>query len=147
MVTLVRGVFTQLPALSEMENADDNKEFILSNSLLAHQQLFSESNIHYLTIHSGSEIVGFIILAVELELKSVEFRRIVVAKKGLGIGQEAINQMEKYVLEELRITRIWLDVFADNTRAQHIYQKLGYQQFDTMPYDNKILLLFEKHLH
>nr|WP_232288054.1 MULTISPECIES: GNAT family N-acetyltransferase [Pseudoalteromonas] len=119
----------------------------MSNSLLAHQQLFSESNIHYLTIHSGSEIVGFIILAVEPELKSVEFRRIVVAKKGLGIGQEAIKQMEKYVLEELCITRIWLDVFADNTRAQYIYQKLGYQQFDTMLYDNRILLLFEKHLH
>ncbi|MCG7554456.1 MULTISPECIES: GNAT family N-acetyltransferase [unclassified Pseudoalteromonas] len=119
----------------------------MSNSLLVHQQLFSEPNIHYLTIHSDSEIVGFIILAVEPELKSVEFCRIVVAKKGLGIGQEAINQMEKYVLEELRITRVWLDVFADNTRAQHIYQKLGYQQFDTIPYDNKILLIFEKHLH
>ncbi|WP_255229679.1 hypothetical protein [Pseudoalteromonas sp. HM-SA03] len=56
-----------------MNNADDNKEFILSNSLLAHQRLFSEPNIHYLTIQSGSEIVGFIILVVEAELKSVNF--------------------------------------------------------------------------
>ncbi|MCG9761417.1 MULTISPECIES: GNAT family N-acetyltransferase [Pseudoalteromonas] len=130
-----------------MESTADNSQFIISNSLSTHQSQFVDTDLRYLTIHSGSEIVGFIILAIDPDRKSVEFRRIVVAKKGLGIGQEAIKQMEKYVLEELRITRIWLDVFADNTRAQHIYQKLGYQQFDTMPFDNRVLLLFEKHLH
>ncbi|KJY92313.1 MULTISPECIES: GNAT family N-acetyltransferase [Pseudoalteromonas] len=147
MLRLTPSESAHLSRFVTMESAADNSQFIISSPLSTHQSQFADTNLRYLTIYSGSEIVGFIILAVEPELKSVEFRRIVVAKKGLGIGQEAINQMEKYVLEELRITRIWLDVFADNTRAQHIYQKLGYQQFDTMPYDNKILLLFEKHLH
>ncbi|TMN39323.1 GNAT family N-acetyltransferase [Pseudoalteromonas sp. S2755] len=147
MLRLTPSEVAHLSKFVTMESVADNSQFIISSSLSTHQSQFADTNVRYLTIYLGNEIAGFMILAVEPELKSVEFRRIVVAKKGLGIGQEAINQMEKYVLEELRISRVWLDVFEDNLRAQHIYQKLGYQQFDTMPYDNKILLLFEKHLH
>lgn len=146
MIKLVPSEFVELAILCEMESAQENTEFILSSTLAAHQQLFIEPNVYYLNIQDGDEIVGFILLAAEPDKNSVEFRRIVVSKKGMGIGQKALQLMEAYVLVELKMVRIWLDVFAKNKRALHIYQKQGYSQFDSLQHNNKTLLLLEKDL-
>ena len=84
------------------------------------------------------------ILALDSDLTSVEFRRIVVAAKGAGIGQAAIAAMEAYCVEALRRQRIWLDVFASNPRGLHIYQKLGYRRFDSGELDGRKLLYLQK---
>jgi RimJ/RimL family protein N-acetyltransferase len=32
-----------------------------------------------------------------------------------------------YVFRELKAHRLWLDVFETNTRAQHVYENLGFR--------------------
>ena len=76
----------------------------------------------------------------------VEFRRIVVSCRGIGIGQAAIPAMEVYCREQLHCRRIWLDVFDSNPRGRHIYQKLGYRLFDTGELEGRKLLYMDKSL-
>jgi RimJ/RimL family protein N-acetyltransferase len=67
-------------------------------------------------------------------------------KRGRGIGQDAIAQMEHYVTEILGRSRVWLDVFEENERARHIYEKLGYSRFGDATRGDRRLLLYEKRL-
>ena len=113
-------------------------------SLEEHQREYERVDIVYLSIYADSQLAGYFILALDSDLTSVEFRRIVVAAKGAGIGQAAIAAMEAYCVEALRRQRIWLDVFASNPRGLHIYQKLGYRRFDSGELDGRKLLYLQK---
>ena len=98
-------------------------------------------------IMEKGQFAGFIILALDPDGKSVEFRRIVVSAKGRGVGQTAISEMEKFCKSELRRERVWLDVFEYNRRGRHIYEKLGYRQYGSIAHESgKLLLLYEKDL-
>jgi len=102
------------------------------------------SNVIYLSIMNQGDISGFIILSSDNDFKDIEFRRIVVASKGKGVGQLAIKAMEQYCAAILKANRIWLDVFETNNRGQHIYQKLGYKVFKSENLNSKALLYMDK---
>ncbi len=89
-------------------------------------------------------LAGFFILGLVEDKKSVEFRRIVVATKGQGIGQTAIGLMERFCRATLGRTRIWLDVFESNARSRHIYEKLGYRKCGQQAHADKTLIVYEK---
>ena len=69
-----------------------------------------------------------------------------VGAKGAGTGQGAIRAMEAYCSNQLRRERIWLDVFASNSRGRHVYRKLGYREFKRGELRGKALLFMEKQL-
>ena len=129
-----------------MEQDADTAPHILPTSLQQHRQQFAREDILYLTIERGSESCGYFILALETDGCSVEFRRIVVAPRGAGIGQRAIPAMEAWCRDRLGRQRIWLDVFDTNPRGQHVYEKLGYRRFDEAPCDERMLYYYDKQL-
>lgn len=145
-VLLERAEEADLSLFSKMEREVDTSEFIFPYRLEEHISRYADSQIIYLRIVVDGEPAGFIILAMDPESRSIEFRRIVVARKGLGIGQRAIDDMEVYCRDCLKRTRIWLDVFEQNCRGRHIYEKLGYQKFGENVLDGKRLILYEKQL-
>jgi len=136
----------EISSFVDMERLEGTSEFIIPYSKELHFEEFLKSDVHYLSILSNDSLVGFIILVVESDTNSVEFRRIVVASKGQGIGQSAILEMEKYCAQVLTCSRIWLDVFESNNRGKHIYEKLCYKAFKTDNSDGKTLLFLEKKL-
>ena len=105
---------------------------------------FASINSVYLSICADGEIVGFFILALESDKQSVEFRRIVIARKGIGIGPAALRALEVWCIGKLQRQPIWLDVFASNLRARQVYAKLGYRQFDSAVLDGRALLYWQK---
>ena len=126
-----------------LEDADTTG-FILPYSLERHQSEFTKPDIVYLSILNAGELAGFFMLAPDPDNTSVEFRRIVVAQKGIGLGQAAIHAMEDYCREHLGRSRIWLDVFEFNQRGQHIYEKLGYRRFAKSEIENNVLFFYDK---
>lgn len=134
----------ELTALTAMDRDGDTREHITVYSLEEHQREFARDDIVYLSIVADGELAGYFILRLEDDEDSVEFRRIVVAHKGQGIGQAAITAMESWVAGQLRRGRIWLDVFATNTRGQHVYDKLGYRLFKAGELDGRELLFMDK---
>jgi RimJ/RimL family protein N-acetyltransferase len=43
-----------------------------------------------------------------------------------GYGSDAIRVLIDFGFERLRLERVWLDVFAENTRAIRLYERLGF---------------------
>lgn len=114
-------------------------------SLKTHKNEFNKNNIFYLSIISSSGLLaGYFILRKEKNTKTVQFKRILIDEKHLGIGQEAILAMEKYCASELNANRIWLDVYERNSKAIYIYEKLGYKQFEKNIQNSETVLFYEK---
>ena len=129
-----------------MEQSADAAPFIIPYTLDDHRRKIAQPGMVYLRILREGALSGFFILALDSDAHSVEFRRIVVAEKGKGIGQAAISVMERYCARELGRLRIWLDVFEHNARGRHIYEKLGYRKFGESEHAGRKLLLYEKEL-
>lgn len=146
MVEIQRALTEDLTQFVAMEQAIGTREFITPYSLEEHAQKIADSELVYLRILDAAALVGFLILGLDSDGISVEFRRIVVSTKGQGIGQAAMRQLEHFCRTDLHRTRIWLDVFATNNRARHLYEKLGYVQFGNTELNGKPVMLYEKAL-
>jgi RimJ/RimL family protein N-acetyltransferase len=46
---------------------------------------------------------------------------------GKGLGTDAMNALVDFGFGELRLERIWLDVYDFNKRAQRSYEKAGFK--------------------
>ena len=136
----------QLPLFCDMERDTDTAPYILPTTLAQHQLALARNDVIYLSIYQQGKLNGFFILALDPDARSIEFRRIVIARKGRGAGHRAIVAMEAYCRKSLQRDRIWLDVFEFNRRGQHVYARLGYQLFDAREFQGKQLLFYEKEL-
>ena len=73
----------ELVRFCEMEGESDTASFIISHSLETHQDQFDKTEVRYKSIYSNADrLVGFMILVLEPDHRSVEFRRIVVSERG-----------------------------------------------------------------
>jgi RimJ/RimL family protein N-acetyltransferase len=134
----------ELKLFCEFEKNADTNEFIHAYSLDKHREEYLTENIFYKTVVLNNEIIGFIILCLDDDGRSVEFRRIVISKKGKGYGEKAVRKIDEIVSIEFKRSRIWLDVFAHNSKAIHIYKKCGYRYLRSTEHQGKELMIFEK---
>lgn len=106
----------------------ENAHFICPYSMDEHMfVLKSENEKHISIFEKEEELVGFIILKnIKNRHKNLEFRRIVISKKGLGYGHESLRWLKKYCFEDLKFHRLWFDVFTDNERGIHLYESEGF---------------------
>ncbi len=144
VVTLRESEEREIPRFCEMDQQVHAKDFIIATTLETHRQNFAAENIVYLSILEGGDVLAGYFILVREPGNSVEFRRILVGQGFLGIGQEAIGIMEQFCWSELGARRIWLDVFEDNARGMHIYEKLGYRYFSSDGFDGRKLFYYEK---
>lgn len=54
---------------------------------------------------------------------------ITYAKQNAGYGREAISRLLRYGWEELSLKRVYLEVYIDNDRAIHLYDKCGFREY------------------
>ena len=114
-------------------------------SLVTHQQEFQQQDIIYLSIvNHKKDLAGYIVLIKENHGDSIQLRRILIDQAFLGIGQEAMIALEHYCMTTLSIKRIWLDVFKNNVRAIHLYEKLNYHIFKRGEENGCAVLFYEK---
>ena len=144
MIELRETRAAELAAICEMEQDVDTARFILPTTLEQHRRNLARKDTVYLSIYRHGKLVGFMVLVPEADGSSVEFRRIVVADKGRGIGQQAIAAMETYCRDTLQRDRVWLDVFDFNPRGMHVYRKLGYRLIGEENLDDRRLLAYDK---
>lgn len=130
-----------------MERQAHAQAFVNSSSVETHRRNFADKNIVYLSIENEvGRLAGYFILALEADRKTVEFRRVLIDEDERGIGQEAIMEMELYCKKQLGADRIWLDVYEDNQKGKHVYEKLGYKRFKEGKSGDRVLFYYEKSL-
>lgn len=146
VVSIVATRSEELPEIQAMERDDDTDPYILAYSLDKHRHEFSREDIRYKSIYVSERIVGFVILVLDPDGRSVELARIVIAEKGASYGTRTMGLVEQVCTEELGRSRMWLDVFDYNARAQRVYRKCGYRLFGHKEHQGQRLELLEKEL-
>lgn len=110
------------------EKHTENSMFVTSQSEEEHREYIADPNVSHWIIEKAADStpVGYIILLGVKEGIVIEFRRIVIAEKGLGIGTSALRWIKKFAFEECNAHRLWLDVVTHNERARALYKGQGF---------------------
>lgn len=108
----------------------ENSHFVMPYTRERHIQTIESADEELLVIcdKNTGALLGFVILAglCNPDL-SLEFRRMVIDKKGNGLGRQTVNLVKEYCFRILHFHRLWLDVYEDNERGIHIYQSEGFR--------------------
>jgi diamine N-acetyltransferase len=117
-----------VPTVIAWERDPENAAFVVAWPEYSHRGALQDPTFRHFMIEVGERSVGFLILAgIADAVPVVEFRRIVVAEKGRGIGRTAVAETVRYAFEGLDASAIWLDFVHDNTRARRVYESLGFR--------------------
>ena len=147
MVTLRPARYSELEKFCEMDLQSHARRFVTGGSLEIHQRDFHCDDTHYLSIVDVHDVlVGYFLLVVESDGETINFHRIVVDQDARGIGQQAITEMLRFCRQQLGATKVWLDVFDDNPRGIHIYEKLGFERFKSELFQGRSLHFYRKTL-
>jgi diamine N-acetyltransferase len=133
----------ELDCICDMEQGEA-QGFIIAYSFERHQAEFARPDIAYKSIWRDNQLIGFLILALDSDSRSVEFRRIVVSEPGHGYGKKVVRMVDEICRREFGRTRVWLDVFETNARARRVYEQCGYRMFGKSEHEGKTLLFYEK---
>lgn len=133
----------ELERIYEMERGEA-RNFVISYSLDRHRTEFANPEVVYKSVVRNGQHIGFLILVLDSDDQSVEFRRIVVSEPGRGYGKRVVSMVDAICRAELGRVRVWLDVFEENERARHLYEHCGYQRFGESEREGRRLLLYEK---
>ena len=141
-ITLRKTKIEELSAICQMEQGEA-RDFVISYSLEKHTDEFRKPSVLYKSILQGAQLVGFVVLALDPDGRSLEFRRIVVSEPGRGIGKRVVAMVKDLCSSELGRERVWLDVFETNARARRVYESSGYKRFGTSEHDGRTLIRYE----
>ena len=114
--------------------------FVTATDLTEHAERLLDPACVYLSVEN------YLILNLDPDGTSIEFRRIVIDAGARGIGQPVIRHMESFCRSELGASRVWLDVYHDNERARHVYEKLGFSRFREQNFGGRLLIYYQKRL-
>ncbi len=119
----------ELDWIMKVESDAREEGFVRGNDRAMHRQRMRNPQTNYLSIRLSGGKVGFVILeGINTEDRNVELARIIVVRRGEGIGQAAIRELIRHTFQNLGAHRMWPDVLPNNIRAQHVYRKLGFKQ-------------------
>lgn len=105
---------------------DPSNIFIHSWNEATHRANMHNPKYHYFIAEDVEQTsLGYAIL-IEDEIGRIEWKRIIVARRGDGIGSAFMAAVLDYILTEGQAKTVWLDVYERNDRARHVYEKLGF---------------------
>lgn len=125
--------------LEWMQDTEIQKRFLFSSKSFteedvlkfireAETQPMEGKSIHLAITDETDEYLGTISLKnVELLAKKAEYA-ISLRKKaqGMGVGTEATKKILEAAFNRFGLERVYLNVFSDNERAIHLYEKSGF---------------------
>ena len=121
----------------EAEQAADNRAFVHQWDRQTHQSGLqtppTDMQISLTMAHliierqADAKPIGYCIITdLQDAHDSLNLRRIVIVEKGQGYGHFALGLIKKFVFEEKKAHRLWLDVKEHNSRARHLYEAEGF---------------------
>jgi diamine N-acetyltransferase len=130
IVRLSTTTDADLDFVEKAESDPDTSPFIVPWPRHRHTIALGDPDIaHRIAKDEAQNPVGFVILAGLTNAdSSIEFRRIVVVRKGEGCGRLIVRAVKELAFNELRAHRLWLDVKAHNARARSLYKSEGFSE-------------------
>ena len=128
------------PEVARLTNSADHypKDVVIPFFLRC---IADETRHDFLILDPTVQIIGeSVINEFDSETTSANYRIAIAgeANRNRGIGTWALRCACEFAFETLRLTRLTLSVLNCNPRAQHIYQKCGFEPFGRE--DDEILM-------
>jgi mannose-6-phosphate isomerase-like protein (cupin superfamily)/GNAT superfamily N-acetyltransferase len=121
-----------LEQVARIEAASDTSQWLGQGGLEWHEQVLADTDKeHWVLVDRLDRVVAFGILAgLGGPDGAVELRRTVVARegRGQGLGRQLLRHLLEQALARPQVSRVWLDVGADNVRARSLYRSFGFQE-------------------
>lgn len=112
-----------------LESDPVNLPFITPWERTQHEAAIRFPDFRHFIIEGGDglDAVGFVILiGCRSQHHSLELKRMVINNKRAGFGRAALRVAKKVAFDDLGAHRLWLDLKADNSRAQALYDSEGF---------------------
>ena len=97
---------------------DFQSEAVKSDGSKVMNVIIEENDTHE---HAGY----FLIRGLDTMSKEMEWTHVIIGKKGLGYGREALRLLKKWTFEVKKFHRAWLDCKDYNNVAIHLYESEG----------------------
>lgn len=126
---LRRAHETDLGYIMTLQYAPENLKFIVP---------FDEDYQRAIIASDGAEKLDVIIEEVDtgtaagyfmlrkLDSPCAEFTHVIIGRKGLGYGREALNLLLEWTFKVRKYHRVWIDCKEYNSIALHLYESAGF---------------------
>lgn len=126
---LRRAELADIDYICTLQEAEDNRDFIVPFSRADHETIITQGKAAMDIIvaeRESEERVGYLhVTGLLLASKEQEWTHVVIAKKGLGYGHEAMKLLKAWAFDDMGAHRAWLDCKDYNARALHLYESEG----------------------
>lgn len=114
----------------EIEKRLKSEGFFGGDSEDKHLTYLDNPDVAYWIITTKrNQLIGYIILQGLRKTArhgSVELKRMALTETNQGFGGEVMDMIKKIVFDHFEAHRLWLDVYAHNERAVHVYKRSGF---------------------
>ena len=120
---------SDLDFVISVEQDPTNRPFITPWDRTQHEGAIRFPDFRHFIVEAGEAYpsAGFVILqGCRNPHRSIELKRIVLVRKGEGIGRACLRLLAQMAFRDLHAHRFWLDVKARNLRAQRLYLSEGF---------------------
>lgn len=112
-----------------LQQDEENSKFIVAFDRDFHTKVMEigEASMDVIVEEKATgERVGYFLLnGLTNEAKEMEWTHVIIAKKGMGYGHEAMKILKAWTFEDKKFHRAWLDCKDYNARALHLYEAEG----------------------
>ena len=126
---LRRANVTDLGYIMTLQFAPENLKFIVPFDENYHREIINsdgseKSDVIIEEIETGIA-AGYFMLR-ELDSPCAEYTHVIIGRKGLGYGREALRLLMKWTFEIKKFHRVWIDCKDYNSIALHLYESSGF---------------------
>jgi RimJ/RimL family protein N-acetyltransferase len=128
VLSLRVGTWGDLALITRLETRPDYADFINRWPAERHAAAMLDADYRYLVFGVNGEPCGYAILTgLTSPNAAIQLMRIALDKPGGGLGRRCCRLLMAEVFDRLGAHRFHLDLFEDNTRAEHLYRSLGFR--------------------
>ncbi|MBO4779151.1 MAG: GNAT family N-acetyltransferase [Selenomonadaceae bacterium] len=126
---LRRANMTDLGYIMTLQYAPENLKFIVPFDENYHREIINSDGSKKLDIiieEIDTGLAAGYFMLRELDSPCAEFTHVIIGRKGLGYGREALNLLLKWTFEFKKFHRVWIDCKEYNSIALNLYESLGF---------------------
>jgi diamine N-acetyltransferase len=119
-----------IPQICSLERRPEFRTMVGSWPEEQHLNMLADPGAVYIVGEDQpGQITGFAILQGLLsEHRALELKRIVIGAPDQGTGTRLLTEIANRAFGQYGAHRLYLDVFANNDRARHVYETFGFRK-------------------
>lgn len=126
---LRRANVTDLGYIMTLQYTPENLKFIVPFSEEWHREVIASDGSEKLDIiieEIDTGLAAGYFMLQGLDSPCAEFTHVIIGRKGLGYGREALSLLLKWTFDIKKFHRVWIDCKEYNSIALHLYESAGF---------------------